>query len=134
MKVILGFVAGIVAGIVSTYLFISLGTFNSMPSDREYPAFELPIYLDFIGVMMATVTAVLTAVAIGIALVAIFTFREIKQIVVAEANKTLTKIDRNIDKEYMRGIFEKMIFEGVELEPQRADDEKNISMKNSDEN
>lgn len=134
MKIVLGFGVGIVAGGVLTYLFISLGTFNSMPGAREYPAFELPIYLDFIGVMMTTVTTVLAAVAIGIALVAIFTFREIKQIVVAEANKTLAKIDKNIDKEYIRRIFEQMIFEGVELERHRTDDERSTSMKNSDGN
>ena len=49
-------------------------------------------------------------------------------------NKTLAKMERNIDREYMRRVFEKIMFEGVELERHGTDDGRNTSLKNSDEN
>ena len=63
------------------YLLISMGVVDSIdgiPGTQEEPAIALPTYLGFVSVMMTAVTAVLAAIAIGIGIVAAYTFREIK--------------------------------------------------------
>jgi hypothetical protein len=82
--VYIGFFIG---GGVVVYLLVSLGVVDAIdgiPGTLEEPAIALPTYLSFVSVMMTAVTAVLAAVAIGIGVVAAYTFREIKD----EAKRT----------------------------------------------
>ena len=80
MKVV-GYIAVFIGGMVVTYLLVSMGVVDAIdgiPGTREEPAVALPTYLGFVSAMMTAVTAVLAAVAIGIGIVAAYTFREIK--------------------------------------------------------
>lgn len=80
MKVV-GYIAVFIGGMVVTYLLVSMGVVDAIdgiPGTREEPAIALPTYLGFVSAMMTAVTAVLAAVAIGIGIVAAYTFREIK--------------------------------------------------------
>ena len=114
MKILIS-ICSLVVGAVAAYLFISLGMLNSLPGIQEEPAFQLPVYLNFIGVMMTIVTVVLTAVAIGIAVVAIYTFREIeKKVLKAAADKIHElaeaangKIQERLSDESLRALIEK---------------------------
>lgn len=76
-----GYIASIIGGGALCYLFLSLGVIDvvdGLPGSMEEPALAMPTYLAFISAMMTAVTVVLTAVAIGIGLVAFFTFGGIK--------------------------------------------------------
>lgn len=73
--------ACIIGGAVLCYLLLSLGVVDvvdRVPGTMQEPAIALPTYLGFISAMMTAVTAVLAAVAIGIGVVAFFTFGGIK--------------------------------------------------------
>ncbi len=68
-----GYIAVFIAGVVFCYLMLSLGvvdTIDGLPGTQKAPALSLPTYLDFIAVMMTSITVVLAAVAIGIGVVA----------------------------------------------------------------
>jgi len=81
MKVI-AYAACIVGGVVLGYLLFSLGVVDAVdgvPGTMEEPAIAMPTYLGFMSAMMTAVTAVLAAVAIGIGIVAAFTFRGITE-------------------------------------------------------
>lgn len=83
-------IAVFLGGIVTCYLLLSLGvvdTIDGLPGSQSAPELSLPTYMSFVGVMMTSVTAVLAAVAIGIGVVAAYTFREIKD----EARKVAAK-------------------------------------------
>lgn len=76
------FLAGLIGGAVFCYILFSLGVvdrIDGIPGTEEEPVFAIPTYLSFISAMMTAVTAVLAAVAIGIGIVAAFTFREITE-------------------------------------------------------
>lgn len=76
-----GYVATFIGGLIVCYLLISLGIVDKVdgiPGTQEEPALSLPTYLGFLSVMMTAVTAVLAAVAIGIGLIAAYTFKELK--------------------------------------------------------
>lgn len=80
MKAI-GYIACTIAGLVLGYLLMSLGVVDALdglPGAMQEPAIAMPTYLSFMSVMMTAVTAVLAAVAIGIGVVAFFTFGGIK--------------------------------------------------------
>lgn len=82
-----GYIACVVGGVVLGYLLLSLGVVDAVdgvPGTMQEPAIAMPTYLGFMSAMMTAVTAVLAAVAIGIGIVAAYTFREIKD----EALKT----------------------------------------------
>ncbi|MBM1690699.1 hypothetical protein [Sulfitobacter geojensis] len=75
------YLACIIGGAVLGYLLLSLGVIDAVdgvPGTMEEPAIALPTYLGFVSAMMTAVTAVLAAVAIGIGVVAFFTFGGIK--------------------------------------------------------
>lgn len=77
-------------GLVVMYLLVSLGVvdaYDGIPGTLESPAITPPTYLNFIGVMLTAVTVVLTAVAIGIGVVAAYTFREIRESAMAAVEK-----------------------------------------------
>ena len=80
MKVV-GYICVFIFGLVACYLLLSLGlvdTVSVLPPAQNEPALRLPTYLSFVAVMLTSVTVVLAAVAIGIGVVAAYTFREIK--------------------------------------------------------
>ena len=86
-----GYIAVFVFGIVTCYLLVSLGVVDAvdgLPGTQDAPAFALPTYLSFVSVMMTSVTVVLAAVAVGIGVVAAYTFREIKTEARRIANET----------------------------------------------
>lgn len=97
------FFAAFIFGVVVCYLLMSLGIVDAvdgLPGTQEEPALSLPTYLGFLAVMMTAVTAVLAAVAIGIGIVAAYTFREIKD----EAQKTASKAAENVADERLSEV------------------------------
>lgn len=76
------FLAGIIGGAVFCYILFSLGVvdrLDGIPGTEQEPVFSIPTYLSFVSAMMTAVTVVLAAVAIGVGIVAAYTFREIKE-------------------------------------------------------
>lgn len=77
-----GYLACAVGGVVFCYLLLSLGVvdaYDGIPGTMQEPAIAMPTYIGFMSAMMTAVTAVLAAVAIGIGVVAFFTFGGIKE-------------------------------------------------------
>jgi hypothetical protein len=94
MKVV-GYIATFVGGAIVCYLLVSLGVVDRVdriPGTQQEPILSLPTYLSFLSVMMTAVTAVLASVAIGIGIIAAYTFRELKE----EARATSEKASREI--------------------------------------
>ena len=121
------------AAAVSSYLFASLGMYDGMSNVREGTASSLPAYLGFISVMMTTVTAVLTALAIGISIVAIFTFRGIKREMQETATRLVKEIlGKKITDEYVQEAVKKVVFAEIDLERQESNDEGDTFSKNPD--
>lgn len=110
MKVV-GYLAVFVAGIVACYLLLSLGVVDAvdgLPGSQEEPILSLPTYLSFIGVMMTTVTVVLAALAIGIGVVAAFTFRGIDDV----ARKTAGETAKSVADEALSEVkVRKLVYE-----------------------
>ena len=77
----LSYIVVFIGGLVVCYLFLSLGVverFGGIPSYQKDPVQGISIYLSFVGVLLTAVTAVLAALAIGIGVVAAYTFRDLK--------------------------------------------------------
>lgn len=74
-------VASFLGGIAACYLLFSLGAISKVGGipevSKDVPQ-TVSIYLSFIGVMLTAVTVVLTALAIGIGIVAAITFAGLK--------------------------------------------------------
>ena len=86
-----GYAAAFIGGLIVCYLLLSLGVVDKVdgiPGTQEEPDLSLPTYLSFLSVMMTAVTVVLAAVAIGIGVIAAYTFKELK----AEAREIAEKI------------------------------------------
>lgn len=76
-----GYIATFVGGVVVCFLLFSLRVIDkvdNIPGTQQEPLLSLPTYLGFVSVMLTALTAVLAALAIGIGVVAAYTFREIK--------------------------------------------------------
>jgi len=76
-----GYIAVFIGGIVLCYLLFSLGMIDrvdGIPGSQKEPVLSLPTYLSFLSVMLTAVTAVLGALAIGIGVIAAYTFREMR--------------------------------------------------------
>jgi hypothetical protein len=83
-----GYLTCLIFGVVIGYLLLLLGVVDvvdRVPGTLEEPALALPTYLGFMSVMLTAVTVVLAAVAIGIGVVAAYTFREIREEVLKAA-------------------------------------------------
>lgn len=108
MKVI-SYIAVFIGGAIVCYLVVSLGLVARMPGlpgAQQEPMLILPTYLGFLSVMMTAVTAVLAALAIGIGIVAAYTFREIK----SEATKAVSdKIDKALSEEAFNERVNKLL-------------------------
>jgi hypothetical protein len=95
---VVGYVATFIGGLVACYLLVSLGVVDRLDGIRGTqlePALSLPTYLGFLGVMMTALTAVLTALAIGIGITAAFTFRELKDQARITSEKTSKEVSEN---------------------------------------
>ena len=100
---------GTLFGFVTCLLLFSLGVVDhvdGIPGAEKEPALALPTYLSFISVMLTAITAVLAAVAIGIGVIAAYTFREIKDEAREAANKKVNELveDKLSDSEIQRRI------------------------------
>ena len=85
-----GYIAVFIGGVVVSILLISLGVVDKVdhiPGTQDEPVLSLPTYLSFLSVMLTAVTAVLAALAIGIGVIAAYTFREIRD----EARKAVAE-------------------------------------------
>lgn len=79
------------------YLLLSLGVVDrvdGIPGTQQEPILSLPTYLSFVSVLLTAVTAILTAVAIGIGLVAAITFRGLKNEARAASEKASREVAR----------------------------------------
>lgn len=104
-----GYVACAVGGAVLCYLLLSLGVVDAVdgvPGTMQEPAIAMPTYLGFMSAMMTAVTAVLAAVAIGIGLVAFFTFREIEKKVL---DSTGVKVNEMLNDRLSDDVLDKRI-------------------------
>lgn len=104
-----GYIACAVGGMVFGYLMLSLGVVDAVdgvPGTMQEPAIALPTYLGFMSAMMTAVTAVLAAVAIGIGLVAFFTFREIEKKVL---ESTGVKVNEMLGERLSDDVLDKRI-------------------------
>lgn len=78
---VVSYVAVFLIGALGVYLLLAVGALDEidgLPGPYAEPELSLPTYLSFVGVLLTTVTAVLAAVAIGIGIVAFYTFTGLK--------------------------------------------------------
>lgn len=119
MKVV-GYVACIIGGGVLCYLLFLLGVvdiIDGVPGAIEEPAIALPTYLGFMSAMMTAVTAVLAAVAIGIGLVAFFTFGGIKGEAQKIASQTVNElVNEKLSDDAIKARIDEIAFGFGELE------------------
>lgn len=90
-----GYLSCLIVGLVIGYLLWLLGivdVVDRVPGTLEEPALALPTYLGFMSVMLTAVTVVLAALAIGIGVVAAYTFREIKDTTLKSVTKKVNKL------------------------------------------
>lgn len=75
------YIAVFIGGMIVCFLLVSLGVVDKIdriPGTQDEPILSLPTYLSFLSVMLTAVTAVLAALAIGIGIIAAYTFKEIR--------------------------------------------------------
>ena len=108
MKTI-GYIAVFIGGVVSCFLLVSLGVVDkvdTIPGTQEEPILSLPTYLSFLSVMLTAVTAVLAALAIGIGVIAAYTFSGIKD----EASKAVAaKLDEALSEKAFNERVNKLL-------------------------
>jgi hypothetical protein len=113
MKVVV-YIAVFIGGVVVTYLLVSMGVVDAIdgiPGTREEPALALPTYLGFVSAMMTAVTAVLASVAIGIGIVAAYTFREIKDEALKSASAKVNElISEKLSDEAIKARIDEIAF------------------------
>lgn len=113
MKVVVC-IAVFIGGVVFTYLLVSMGVVDAIdgiPGSPEEPAIALPTYLGFVSAMMTAVTAVLAAVAIGIGIVAAYTFREIKDEALKSAGAKVNElISEKLSDEAIKARIDEIAF------------------------
>ena len=99
MKVV-GLVATFLGGMAACFLLFLLGVVDrvdGIPGTQEEPILSLPTYLGFLGVMLTAVSVALTALAIGVGLVAAFTFRGIKDEVQSSLDARAVESQKKLD-------------------------------------
>ena len=102
MKVV-WIIAVFIGGLIVGYLMLALGVVDrvdGLPGNQTEPEISLPTYLSFVSVMMTTVTAVLAAVAIGIGVVAFYTFPGLK----AEARTVAETTAKTVAESSAKGV------------------------------
>jgi len=113
MKIV-GYVAFFTGGVIVCYLLFSMGVIDvidGIPGTLDEPAIALPTYLGFISAMMTAVTVVLAAVAIGIGIVAAYTFRELKDEAQKVASATVNKlVSEKLSDEAIKARIDEIAF------------------------
>ena len=114
MKIV-AYIATLIFVVVLIWVFCSqwvLDVVSDTPGVAQESKTAISTYLSFISAMMTAVTAVMATVAIGIGIVAAYTFRELKkealkatQELVAEA-LSQENIDQRIAVAALRGVSE----------------------------
>jgi hypothetical protein len=104
------YIAVFIGGLAASYLLISLGMvdkIDGIPGTQEEPILSLPTYLGFLSVMLTAVTAVLAALAIGIGVIAAYTFKEIRD----EARKAVAaKVDDLLSDDALNARINRVAF------------------------
>jgi hypothetical protein len=104
------YVATAIGGAIVCFLLLSLGIVDrvdGIPGTQEEPMLNLPTYLSFLSVMLTAVTAILAALAIGIGVVAAYTFREIRD----EARKAVvSKVDDVLSDDAINARINRIAF------------------------
>ena len=121
MKFVIG-VSCFIAGAVMVYLLVSLGVLDGIPGIQVAPASALPVYLNFVSVMMTTVTVILAVLAFGIAVVAAFTFRGIKEEVLRVAR---AQIDEKLSDVAIRRRVNEVALQQTATHSQDPDEQEN---------
>ena len=99
---------------------------DGVPGVTQEPAIAIPTYLSFVSAMMTAVTAVVATVAVGVGLLAFFTFRGIEDRVTEIAEKRMDEwrdeldasvesliIKNLIESDQIRVLIAKITFEGT---------------------
>lgn len=97
----LSYIIIFIVGMLVFYFLILLGIVGKIDISggvQSEPMLALPTYLSFIGVMMTAVTVVLAALAIGIGIIAAFTFKELKNEAHNTAEITAMAISEKVAK------------------------------------
>ncbi len=112
--------ASFLGGLVACYLLFSLGMapkLSGIPVVPNDAVQSVSLYLTFIGVMLSAVTVVLTALAIGIGIVAAYTFSDLRTEARSCAHNTAREISESTAKEIaadaLSDIKIKAIVEGI---------------------
>lgn len=85
---------------------------DGKPGPYAEPELSLPTYLSFISVMLTTVTVVLAAVAIGIGIVAFYTYGGLKDEAKAIARTNAEAIAKSVSSEALAEVkIRQMVFE-----------------------
>lgn len=107
-------IAGCVAlfggGAAVGILLVLLGVVDrvdGIPGTSEEPVLSLPTYLGFLSVMLTAVTVVLAALAIGIGVVAAYTFRGIQE---AAETAVSNKVDIVLSEDALNNRITKVAF------------------------
>jgi len=93
--------ATFLGGLVACYLLFALGVIDrvdKIPGTQAEPDLSISTYLSFVSVMMTAVTAVLAALAIGIGIIAAYTFKELKEEARSVAESTSKQVAKAISQ------------------------------------
>ncbi len=107
-----GYIVTFIGGLIVCYLLFSLGVVDKIDGVRgsqEDPILSLPTYLSFLSVMLTAVTAVLAAMAIGIGIIAAYTFKELKQEAQTTSEKVSTSVATQIAADALSEVRVKVI-------------------------
>jgi hypothetical protein len=107
-----GYIVTFIGGLIVCYLLFSLGVVDKVDGVRgsqQDPILSLPTYLSFLSVML---TAVLAAMAIGIGIIAAYTFKELKQ----EAQTTSEKVSTSVATQIAADALSEVRVRGIVFE------------------
>ncbi|WP_273691678.1 hypothetical protein [Ketogulonicigenium vulgare] len=114
------YVLTLLGGGIACFLLISLGVLDmvdGIPGTQAEPMLSLPTYLGFLSVMLTAVTVILAALAIGIGLIAAYTFREIRN---EAAKAALSRLDEALSEEAFNDRVNKLLY-GKRINPTVAE-------------
>jgi hypothetical protein len=128
-----GYLSCLILGLVIGYLLWLLGivdVVDRVPGTLEEPALALPTYLGFMSVMLTAVTVVLAALAIGIGVVAAYTFREIKD---ATLKSATAKVNELLDAKLSDDALQALILKSGLNKAARTELEKDFDPADQEE-
>jgi len=116
------YVAVFLVGALGVYLLLAVGVLDGLdgtPGTYSEPELSLPTYLSFVGVMLTTVTAVLAAVAIGIGIVAFYTYTGLKAEAQLIAESTASTTAKAVASEALAEVKIKAMVDGLYLKAEK---------------